>query len=247
MSHDDSMGNRVRALRHRRGLTQERLAEASGVDVSTIRKLEQSVRSGGRLATLHKLARALDVSTSALFEAGAPAPAEDVDDARHLDLMPLRSALTPAPGAVRPDTEPDREQLTASLADATRAAHEGAYGVALPLLPGLITDARAAGEDAADVLSRSLHLAGWMLTQLRAFDLAYYPLAEAAKSTAEATVSLAWLLLRQRRLDEAEQAAVTTADAVEPKMSTATDRELSTWVFLLLRGVGRRCPQQSAG
>lgn len=231
------IGNRLRVLRRRRGFTQEQLAEVSGVDVSTVRKLEQGTRAAGRVATLHALARALNVSTSALFEAGLPAPTNVADDARKLDLMSLRSALTPAPGSDAPTAVPDVNHLIATLTDAERNVHEGAYGAALPLLPELIIGARAAQPDGGSLLSRSLHLTGWMLTQLHALDLAYYPLAEATASTpAEATVTLSWLLIRQGRFDEAERAAVTMADRVEPKLSTATDLELSTWAFLLMRG-----------
>ncbi|MFJ2111000.1 helix-turn-helix domain-containing protein [Streptomyces sp. NPDC087850] len=50
-------GKKVKDARKRSGLTQRQLAEASGVSVSTIRKLEQGERSGARMETLHALAK----------------------------------------------------------------------------------------------------------------------------------------------------------------------------------------------
>ncbi len=58
---------RIAALRRERGWTQERLAEASGVAVRTVQRLE-----GGKdasLETLSALARALEVPVRDLFAA----------------------------------------------------------------------------------------------------------------------------------------------------------------------------------
>ncbi|MFJ7288763.1 helix-turn-helix domain-containing protein [Curtobacterium sp. NPDC098951] len=59
---------RIAALRRERGWTQERLAEASGIAVRTVQRLE-----GGKdasLETLSALARALEVPVRDLFAAG---------------------------------------------------------------------------------------------------------------------------------------------------------------------------------
>lgn len=65
---DDSnaIGSRVRDNRKLRGLTQQELARLSGLSVSLVRKLEQGEYGGIRLETVHKLAIALKVHTSAL-------------------------------------------------------------------------------------------------------------------------------------------------------------------------------------
>jgi transcriptional regulator with XRE-family HTH domain len=68
---DATIGDRVAEIRTRRALTQEELAERSGVSVATIRKLEQNDRTSARMLTLHRLANALDVTTSDLLR---PAP-----------------------------------------------------------------------------------------------------------------------------------------------------------------------------
>ncbi|WP_037826176.1 helix-turn-helix transcriptional regulator, partial [Streptomyces sp. NRRL S-1896] len=56
-----SIGDRIRALREFRDITQDELARRSEVSVDTIRKLEQGVRESARINTLRALARALDV------------------------------------------------------------------------------------------------------------------------------------------------------------------------------------------
>jgi len=53
-------------------MTQEALAERSGVSVSVIRKLERGERDSAGLSTVRKLAFALGVPTMELF---APTPA----------------------------------------------------------------------------------------------------------------------------------------------------------------------------
>ncbi|PRP97671.1 HTH-type transcriptional regulator PuuR [Enhygromyxa salina] len=61
-------GHHVRRLRKARGLTQERLAELSGLAVDTIRRLERDEFSPS-LNTMRKLAGGLDLPMSTLFEA----------------------------------------------------------------------------------------------------------------------------------------------------------------------------------
>jgi XRE family transcriptional regulator, regulator of sulfur utilization len=57
---------RVRALRERRGWTQERLAEKAGISRGYLARLE-TARQDPKLSTLEKLARALGVSVAALL------------------------------------------------------------------------------------------------------------------------------------------------------------------------------------
>jgi hypothetical protein len=81
-------------------------------------------------------------------------------------------------------------------------------------------------------------LAGKYLTQVRRYDMAYHALSRAILDAREAgqvqlaatgIVGMGWLLLRQDRFDEAEQLAATTAQEVEPRMSTATPGQLAVW------------------
>lgn len=60
-------GRHVRSLRRARGLTQEVLAERSGLSADTIRRLEHGAFSPS-LETLRKLCVGLDLNLSTLFE-----------------------------------------------------------------------------------------------------------------------------------------------------------------------------------
>lgn len=88
-------GAHVRALRGSRGLTQEALAESSGLSVDSIRRIERGTFSP-TLDSLDKLATGFDLSLASLF---APLDAE-----RPAALGELTSFLA---------SKPDREIRTA--------------------------------------------------------------------------------------------------------------------------------------
>jgi DNA-binding XRE family transcriptional regulator len=73
--------DRVRELRRRAGLTQDRLAELAAVSVTTIQKIEQPTDAGNpRLTTLWALADALGVDPCELLHApGTEHPPPDGD------------------------------------------------------------------------------------------------------------------------------------------------------------------------
>lgn len=60
-------GEHIRSLRRARGLTQEAVAERSGLSVDTVRRLEAGTFSPS-LDTLRKLCAGLDLMLSTLFE-----------------------------------------------------------------------------------------------------------------------------------------------------------------------------------
>jgi transcriptional regulator with XRE-family HTH domain len=60
------LGERIRELRHRRGLSQEALADAAGLDRTYISSCERGKRNVS-LLTLYRIAAALDVEPSALL------------------------------------------------------------------------------------------------------------------------------------------------------------------------------------
>lgn len=70
-------GDHVRALRGARGLTQERLAEASGLAPETIRGIERGAYSP-TLETLAKLCDGLGVSLATLFHTFEQGRRDDV-------------------------------------------------------------------------------------------------------------------------------------------------------------------------
>jgi transcriptional regulator with XRE-family HTH domain len=62
-----AFGRRVRELRHKRGYTQERLAEKSGLHVTYLGGIERGTRNPS-LASIGRLAKAFRVPLAELFQ-----------------------------------------------------------------------------------------------------------------------------------------------------------------------------------
>jgi transcriptional regulator with XRE-family HTH domain len=248
-------GDRLKDARLRRGLTQEGLAEHAGLSVGVVKKLERG--GTGRLETYHALARALGVRTSALLEpAGPHHTRRNPDD--NIDLMPFRQAITPPIGTTgrlgprATDLQPDLQQLAQTALTVAGAYASDDYRTVAELLPPLVTAshetvAHFAGApqhpEALRVRADALQMAGRYLTQVRAYDLAHIALRDAIQDAiavealdivAGAVYQQGWLLMRQGRLDEAEQVSITTAEAVEPRISRASRQALGAWGKLLV-------------
>jgi len=93
-----TIGDNLALLRRMAPMTQEELAEAAGVSVETIRKLEHNKNTSARMSTLRKPGSALGVPTSRLIGNAARTAAEGSSDVDELDLLDLRRVLTPALG-----------------------------------------------------------------------------------------------------------------------------------------------------
>ncbi|MDF3291981.1 helix-turn-helix domain-containing protein [Streptomyces silvisoli] len=249
------LADNVRKYRRAAGLSQEALAEAADLSLSTVRKVEQ----GGHVSmeTLAALARALGVSTSALFATEAPKSVlGPQDEANRRYLAELRRALMPAVGLAAPLSDPGEAGELNALRRGVQESHAlywaDQYGAVAKRLPSLLRSSEAAvstleGEDQQHAMIARCHallLAGKYLTQVRQYDMGYFALVEAIKLAREAgqtqlaatgVVGLGWLLLRQDRFDEAEQLAAQTAAEIEPRMSEAAPVCLAVWGELWLR------------
>ncbi len=76
------MGSYLLGMRTARNLTQEALAERSGLSVDAVRRIERGQLSPS-LETLHKLAGGLDLSLETFFaglDDGAPEPSQELCD-----------------------------------------------------------------------------------------------------------------------------------------------------------------------
>lgn len=234
------------------GLTQEQVAERSGVSVDVIRKLEQHRKHSARLPTLHALAKGLGVEVTTLLgdppavaSNGAPEPPE---------LVELRRAVMPS---LVPKPPGDLGSLSiavvrAEIADAWSLYHSADFAQLLTLLPEIVREARllaavgnadqkAAGSAA---LGKALQLAGHLAIRLGKTDLALSALERAAMAADDSDDdlltpmvynSVAWAYQRQNRLDDAEELAVTAADQVEAgKLDSAA--RVRVWGGLVMSG-----------
>ncbi|OON82212.1 helix-turn-helix domain-containing protein [Streptomyces tsukubensis] len=261
------MGERIAHLRHRRGLTQEQLAERAGVSVDVVRKLEQGRRRSARLATVNALARALDSEPSYLI--GQPATfetrAEPEENAP--SVLALRQAISPVAdllgGEDDPEDPPGIEQLKASLRSTEEIRRNGRMGEIGILLPPLIRDARAVvhattgSERAAanSVLAVAYQVASVTLTGLGKEDAAFTAMERsmlAIRSCDDpgletmAASTLSYVLTKQGRLADAERVALVRAEQIEPGFRS-TPRELALWGILLLRAATASVRQEKHG
>jgi len=62
------LAKRIRELRKRKGLTQEQLAELSGIDYKHIQLLESKKAPAAKLDTIEKLAKAFGLSPAELLK-----------------------------------------------------------------------------------------------------------------------------------------------------------------------------------
>ncbi|MFF7023714.1 XRE family transcriptional regulator [Streptomyces klenkii] len=233
-------GERLKTVRKRRDLTQRELADASGVSLSTLRRLEQGEQESSRMETWRKFAAALHVPTMTLVgqpdEEGAIPDTADRWDA-------VKKALN-APSGFREeeDEPPTPEGLTEAL-DALVPLYVGdRFSDLACVLPGLLRDVDALGPEGREVRVRLLQRVGWLMIQVREFGAAEDALHRSMDETrdrlqATETVNhLCWMLLRRGKLAEARELATKWADDAEPvRISRATPTELSLWGWMLLR------------
>jgi transcriptional regulator with XRE-family HTH domain len=206
MANSGSAGERVARLRYRRQMTQDDLAEASGLPSSVVRSIERGARVG-RMVTLNRLARALGVTTSDLL---APAPGAPVVWPPEPDaLFEIRRSLTPPldaapafagdhpPEASGPEAAGDTAETVETSDDTgdiqawaeTLAYAEGLYeqdryDVVLAVVPTVLAEAHdLCATDSDDVLPliQAYLYTAKILTQVRHLDLAQHALSKAMR------------------------------------------------------------------
>ncbi|USH44969.1 helix-turn-helix DNA binding domain protein [Streptomyces phage GreenWeasel] len=248
----EHLGDRLARLRRMADLTQEALAELSGVSVDVVKKLEQKRKHSARLPTLHALAKGLGVELTALL--GDPPGVPSTGEVDPPQLVALRRAVSP-PMFAPPPEPTDTERLTVPLlrreiADAWTLYHDAEFGRLMTALPGIVNDARftasvgtmderAAGQAA---LGKSLQLAGHLAIRLGKVDLALAALERAMMAAEQSSDpllpsmisnSVAWNYQRQNRLDDATTLAVYAADRVEQEQSE-TAESVRVWGGLVM-------------
>ncbi len=217
-----TIGDKVRGVRKRRGLSQRELAELSGTSVSLIRKLEQGERQDIRMQTARKLATALRVPTTTLM------PRSNIPDqaqpAVAADWEPVRRALAGKPAGPGPEEQPTPAGVRDAMRSLGPTLADHRYTAAKNVLPALLADADALDPDPAGrkIQSEILNTTGYLLTQTRQFDIAELTLTRAIDAASDrfdaaaAADTKLWLYLRQGRLAEAREFAAHWADEASP-------------------------------
>jgi len=246
----ESIGARIQKFRGK-AMTQRQLSEQSDVSLSLIRQLEQGKRSNASIATLQKLAKALDVDIADLVGKRYGIPSEDPD----AGVVAIRRALSPVDDLI----DDDPEQTPISLREARRSVDYawgaywgGRYETLAAVLPPGLTQLRATAHAAQngdaptanELLARMYWVTGCTLVHLGQADPAFVAI-RSALSAAErgndpllaATLrgSVAWQLLVQGRYEESHKVALKAAAGVEP-VGDASTPELAVYGSLLLQG-----------
>ncbi|WP_431889517.1 helix-turn-helix domain-containing protein [Nocardiopsis alba] len=253
-SQDTSVAERLAELRRKRGMTQEQLADAAGVSLGVVRKLEQG--GTARIENYHRLGRVLGVRTVWFMSPENPAPR--ADDQRDPVLADIRSAVNPPlglRGRIYPDDDVPPNLHLLGRAVESVAAHYQAdrYDDVARLSPAVIRSAHAhvdllEGDDRAEAIrlrSDALQLTARYLIQIREHDLSLIALRDAltdAMTVGDQALAAAcigeqgWALLRQGRFDEVEQLCADTADVLEPsKLSQTPKAIVAAWGYILMR------------
>ncbi|MFC4611739.1 helix-turn-helix domain-containing protein [Streptomyces maoxianensis] len=248
----EHLGDKLARLRRLADLTQEGLAERSGVSADVIRKLEQRRKHSARLPTLHALAKGLGVELTSLL--GDPPGVPSNGEADPPALVAVRRAIMPPLFA--PPPEPNSVErlslglLRREIADGWTLYHDADFGRLMEVLPGIIADARLAAavgtaserEAGQAALGKALQLAGHLAIRLGKTDLALSALERAMNAAEQSSDplltpmvsnSVAWNYQRQNRLDDAERLAVHAADGVE-RDHADTAEGVRVWGGLLM-------------
>ncbi|QYN41139.1 helix-turn-helix domain-containing protein (plasmid) [Pseudonocardia sp. DSM 110487] len=251
-----TIGERITQLRKAAGLSQSALAAAAGVSPDLIRKLEQGRRHTLSIASLHAIARALDVDAGEILPKRPVTSSAPPSTRARAGAVALRKAVTTVDDLIGED--PDVEPLTLAAARAAVDFGWASYWAGrmhdeLPQqLPMAITQVRATLRTvqsdevplAHDLAAEIYQLAACTLVHLGYVDSAHSALREALALAAQGTdelrpyalrSSMAWLLLNQGRFIESHKVATAAAAGVAP----SGDSPMAEWTLygsLLLSG-----------
>jgi len=228
-----TIGARIKALRGNT-MTQRELADRAGVSVSLVRALEQEQRTTASVATVHKLARALDVDITQLLSKTTSLPGVSSPEA---GVMAVRRALTPVDdllGEIVLDCEPVDLNEARRLVDYGWGLYwSGQYDQLSAMLPAALPQLRATAHaasadhkaDAHELLARGYWLTASSLVHLGQQEAAWLSIRQAltaAQAGADELLdavlrgSVSWQLLVQGRYEEAAAVAARSAEKIQP-------------------------------
>lgn len=235
---DTYIGQRVRQIRARRGISQQVLADRAGIGRSVLAKYETGLRPVDSRRTLLALAGALGCTLGDLT--GDEDRIDPSTSAFHRSVPDIETALW-TQGNIT-DTRPPRtlDELTEAVELASRLRHAGDYAALGPLLPDLLTDAyRLTGDGSTaawDLLATTTYGVSSALRQ-RGHDALAWTAVRESERAAERADSLAPVAAAQFLKSQilaarpgALAASLTTASGAADRLTTdaRTRGELET-------------------
>ncbi|RFU36595.1 XRE family transcriptional regulator [Actinomadura logoneensis] len=239
---DYSTGERLKILRGQ-SLTQEELAEASGLSVATIRKAERGIQIG--LPSLLRICAALGTDVSVVLGQQEPRRAMQRED--RAMLRALSRAVHDTMAGIDIDNDPPpAPEVTAGLRTAWDRYRDGRFAtagamvaVSLPQAAAVLRDRPTGEESPARVMMADAHrLAAYVANQFGARDLAYAAIGHAQAQAEQAgdpvraamvASGRSWVYLRDARLDQAAATAATSYEMIEPSYREGDLQLLATY------------------
>jgi transcriptional regulator with XRE-family HTH domain len=232
------LGENLARIRTARGLTQDDLSQSSGVSVDTISRLERGAHATARRSTLAALSRALGVDPARLL--GIHPPEQDAAGAEQLRRAVWALDL---PDFAEPAEVLGLPELHEAASEAWSDYLAGRHAELLAGLPALMIDTQRTvhhladdhAAEAAGLLATAYRLAAGLSGRIGLVDLAAHA-AHRALDTARFTTRpdldeaaalryLAWVLVRQGDLAEAERIAVRAAERLDGGLLARLDAE----------------------
>jgi hypothetical protein len=215
------------------------------LSISLVRKLEQDAYGQVRLATAHKLAKALGVTTSTLItEPDTPVPAPESAQ----QWEPVRLALEGGVHGDEPRDEPTLQGFRLSFGHILPLLLASKFDALGAFLPGLLRDADAlvalsvdgAQSDAKTLRSQVRQVTGSLMLHNWQFETADRAFALAMDDASDPLTAMSvvdercWGLIRQGKLTETMNTALGLAEQNEPKIRAGRD-ELAAYGRLMIR------------
>ncbi|UGY93714.1 helix-turn-helix domain-containing protein [Streptomyces gobiensis] len=246
---DYTTGERVRFLRGQE-MTQQGLANATGLSLSLIQKVEQTSKAS--IGSLLRLASALKVDISVILGQQGPRHAMTMTDRaalRHIESAVHNSALKLFPDGMVPSDIPS---LRAALGKASLHYWKGEHVETASILPQLMMETTALADsgsgserdEAMRILADAYRIAARVGNSLGSRNLSYAAMTHAKTSAERASdellyaaqnTTLAWVLMRDGRLADAISLSLGAASQIEPSFSQNDQARLAVYGKLMIR------------
>jgi len=258
---DYTTGQRVKLLRGTE-LTQERLADAAGLSVATIRKLEGGGSVG--LPSLLLISAALHTDVAVIL--GQQAPRQSMSGSDRAMLRELSRAVHDTAARIHADLEPPEPTVLArNLTTAWDTYRDGQFvragQLAAPAILQTAAALHAASSDevctARGIMADAYRLASYVANQFGARDLAYAAIGHAQMQAEQAQDPVrvamvasgrSWIYLRDSRLVQAQETAEASYLLIEPRYADRDPALLAAygWHVVFAAVVAARMTDTSA-